>query len=356
MRVTWWGGAAMAAAMLTAPALADVKAGVDAWGKGDYRRAIEEWRGPAVKGDADAQFNLGQAYKLGRGVPIDLPVAEGWYRKAALQGHVQAEDNYGLALFQNNKRAEARPWLEKAATRGEPRAQYVLGTMLFNGDGVAKDWVRAYALTVRASQAGLPQAGQSLAQMDRYLSAADRQRGAELARTMEANAGRPSMPMDVADAPPPVSSREVRQPVQTADVPRPGARYPAPPPRRGDSIRSAQLPPSVAADPEVETMAPLPPPASVRPVERRSAAAPARPAVGTGWRVQLGAFRDRANAEALWERTRGRVAGLRPLQPIMVRAGAVTKLQAGPLGTAAQATTICRQVKAAGTDCLTVAP
>ena len=42
------------------PALADVKDGVDAWGRGDFETAINEWRGPAEKGDADAQFNLGR--------------------------------------------------------------------------------------------------------------------------------------------------------------------------------------------------------------------------------------------------------------------------------------------------------
>ena len=58
-------------ALAAVPAGADVKAGWDAWQRGDYRSAVEEWRGPAIAGDADAQFNLGQAYKLGRGVPVD---------------------------------------------------------------------------------------------------------------------------------------------------------------------------------------------------------------------------------------------------------------------------------------------
>ena len=57
------------------PAFADVKAGVDAWSRGDYRKAVEEWRPAAIAGDADAQFNLGQAYKLGRGVPVDMAMA-----------------------------------------------------------------------------------------------------------------------------------------------------------------------------------------------------------------------------------------------------------------------------------------
>lgn len=354
MRVKLVGAGVVAAALLvTAPALADVKAGVDAWTKGDYRRAIEEWRGPAVKGDPDAQFNLGQAYKLGRGVPVDLPVAEGWYRKAAMQGHEQAEDNYGLALFQNGKRPEALPWLEKSAARGEPRAQYVLGTMLFNGDGAPKDWVRAYALTVRASQAGLPQAGQSLAQMDRYIPAADRQRGSELARTMDTNAGRPMLAEDVAGGAPPPA-----RPMPSAEPPLVSADEPLPPSRpvRGP-VRSADLPPSGA-----QAGTSYPPPGRPMPQASRPIAAPppaqvaAAPAVGSGWRIQLGAFRDRGNAEALWSRVRGRVSGLRPLQPIMVRAGAVTKLQAGPLGSSGQAASLCRQVKAAGTDCLAVAP
>jgi len=133
------------------PAFADVKAGVDAWSRGEYRKAVEEWRPAAIAGDADAQFNLGQAYKLGRGVPVDMAMAESWYRKAALQGQIEAEANYGLILFQNGKREEALPWLNKAVARGEPRAQLVLGTMLYNGDGVMRDWPRAYALIVRSA-------------------------------------------------------------------------------------------------------------------------------------------------------------------------------------------------------------
>ena len=64
--------AALAAAAFSAsPALADVRAGVDAWQRGDFATAVKEWRPLADKGDADAQFNMGQAYKLGRGVPSE---------------------------------------------------------------------------------------------------------------------------------------------------------------------------------------------------------------------------------------------------------------------------------------------
>ena len=157
MRNTGWIAVALLASLAgAAPAGAQaVKAGVDAWSRGDFAGAVAQWRGPAVAGDADAQFNLGQAYKLGRGVPLDPALAESWFRKAALQGHPQAEDNYGFALFQAGRKAEAAPWLEKSVRRGEPRGQLVLGTMLFNGDGVPRDYPRAYALMTLASQAGL---------------------------------------------------------------------------------------------------------------------------------------------------------------------------------------------------------
>src|SRR3569623_2141422 len=128
---------ALAAALIglagAMPAAADVKAGVDAWSRGDYRKAVEIWRVDANAGDADAEFNLGLAYRLGRGVPVDLPMAESWFRKAALQGHVEAVTNFGLTLFDEGLCGEAVPWLEKSVARGEPRARVELGAMLFSG-------------------------------------------------------------------------------------------------------------------------------------------------------------------------------------------------------------------------------
>ena len=100
-----WLGAMLATAVPTIVAAqtvsaGDVKLGVDAWARGDYTAAVDKWRPSALAGDPDAQFNLGQAYKLGRGVPVDPALAESWFRKAALQGHEQAETNYGIALFE----------------------------------------------------------------------------------------------------------------------------------------------------------------------------------------------------------------------------------------------------------------
>jgi hypothetical protein len=211
-------------ALAAVPALAQespVKAGVEAWERGDYKGAVDRWRSPAMKGDSDAQFNLGQAYKLGRGVPADLNQAELWYGKAAAQGHEQAEASYALALFANGKREAATPWLQRAAGRGDPRAQYVLGTMYFNGDVVQKDWVRAYALVTRSSQSGLSEASGALSQMDKYMSVQDRQAGLTLARKYEEEANRAPLP---GAARPPIEVAS-NQPTRTPPVrtPRPAA-------------------------------------------------------------------------------------------------------------------------------------
>lgn len=309
--------------LLAAPVFADVKLGVDAWSRGDYASALKEWRQPAINGDADAQFNMGQAYKLGRGVSADMKIAEDWYRKAALQGHIQAEDNYGLILFQNGDRQKAMPIIEKSAMRGEPRAQYIIGTALFNGDGVKKDWPRAYALMTRASAAGIAPASASLAQMDRYIPLDQRQKGLALARDYESRMGKPLLTAAIADR-----SKPARSP-----------------------IRQTEVPPSkvAVATPAPKKQSPKPVAAAAKPAQKPVAIAAAP---GGKWRVQLGAFGDPAKARALWNSLENRVAALGAMQPFLVKAGPVTRLQAGPIASKSAAEQLCANVRASGNPCL----
>src|SRR5688572_24380595 len=197
----WLVGAAAAALVaLGAPALAqDVEAGIRAWQAGDHAEAVLNWRPLADRGDQDAQFNLGHAYRLGRGVPQDMNLAEQYYERAARAGHVEAQAMYGLILIQSGRRQEAMPYVQGAAERGDARAQYVYGTALFNGDIVARDWPRAWAFMTRAAGQGLPYAQSQLAEMERHLSEQDRSRGTELARALEGQApARPGAPARVA--------------------------------------------------------------------------------------------------------------------------------------------------------------
>jgi TPR repeat protein len=286
-----------------------VKDGIDAWQRADYAGAVATWRPLAEKGDADAQFNLGQAYRLGRGVQISLAAAKTWFERAATQGHIDAETTLGLLLFQNGDQAEGLKWLRKAADRGEPRALLVYGTALVNGDGVTQDPVLGYAFVSRSAAQGLGPAKETLDQLDQLLPLADRKRGVEIARRL---AGGPS----AAD---PAPEKPASKPVQTAKA----ASRPAPKP------------------------APVPAKASA-PKAARPAAASA-PASGN-WRIQLGAFSHRGNAEALYKKLSGKDA-LAGRQPFYIAAGAVTRLQIGPFQSKSAAEAACRAV---GVSCFPV--
>jgi len=322
---------AMTTAMLAiAPASAqNVKAGVDAWGRGDYKAAVEQWRGPATAGDPDAQYNLGQAYKLGRGVPVDPGLAQSWFRKAAVQGHFQAEDNYGLSLYTAGRKAEALPWLEKSVARGESRGQLVLGTMLFNGDGVARDYPRAYALMTRASQQGLKSASETLAQMDQYIAPEDRQRGVAMAQEM---ATRPAPVLPAPTGAPVAVGRTAARTVATTPVP----------PSRGTARVTPTLP--------TRTPAPQRLPNTSGPAIVPAPKPEPTPRATGGYRIQLGAFSSQGNAESQWAKVRGRLG---KAQPDYVRAGRIIRLQAGGYGSQAEAQRACAATRV---TCIVVAP
>lgn len=291
-----------------------VKAGVEAWQRGDHAAAVAAWRPLADRGDAHAQFNLAQAYKLGRGAPADMGKAIDLYRKAAAQGHQEAGSLLGLILFQNGRRQEAMPYLIKAAEAGEASAQYVYGTALFNGDIVKQDLALAYAMMTRAASQGLPPAVTTLAEMDKHIPLAERQKAVAMTRS------------------------ETR--VASAAVP---ALRPAPRPDAG--------PPPAPVRPVV----PAPMRATPAPRAAPVATAAATPPAGR-WRVQLGAFGQPANANALFDGLKGRVPALRNAQAYLIRAGALTRLQAGPYASRAAAEDACRAIKATGQACFPVAP
>jgi TPR repeat protein len=350
--------ALLAAPLASGPSLADVKRGVDAWSQGDYALAVREWEGPAAAGDADAMFNLGQAYRLGRGVPADPRRAEALYARAAAAGHVKAADTYGLMLFQDGRREAALPYVEAAAARGDPRSQYLLGVAHFNGEIVARDWVRAYALLTMAQSQGLPQAGPALAQMDQHIPLAQRQQAAGLAvqmqREAEAERGRTLAAAEL-------GADDTAPPAVAASVP-----------RASRPVGTTSVSPSVAAAREAVAQAsqatgtespaeagasyarPAPARSETRVAAARPTPAPARPAVAAAsgpWQVQLGAFAVDGNAEKLWARLSGR-SELAGRQRLLVPAGRVTKLLAAGYPTRAAADAACRSLKSSGQDCL----
>jgi uncharacterized protein len=328
--------AAFALSLAAAPAVADVKAGVDAWSRGEYEAAVKQWRDPAIKGDADAQFNMGQAYKMGRGVKTDLNVALDWYKKAAAQGHLQAADSYGHLLHYQGKVPDSLPYLQASSDRGDPRAQYLLATELFNGVHIPKDWVRSYALMTRASSAGMAPASRSLAQMDQFIPLEQRQAATVLAGELEQRAGKAR------------AAQVAGFPINTTPPPKSAKPVAVPP---------SNIPPGFPSDiPVAGTAAPKPVPVKPAPVKVATPKpAPTKVANADGpWRIQLGAFSEEANAKKLWTSLEGKISGLASLQPYLKSAGNVTRLQAGPFASRATADAMCNKVRASGQACLAV--
>ncbi|WEK43080.1 MAG: SPOR domain-containing protein [Candidatus Sphingomonas colombiensis] len=337
MRMAYLGALALMA--MAGPAIADVKAGVDAWSRGDYDKAVAEWRKPAIAGDADAQFNMGQAYKLGRGVSVDQTQAIDWFRKAALQGHAQAQDNYALSLFQEGRKADALPWLEKSVARDEKRTELVLGTMLFNGDAVTKDWARAFALVSRSSQQGLAQASQTLAQMDQYVTPEQRQQGLAMAKRIEVEGRSARLAAATAPSSAPQHTAALNQPAATISK-APGANYSVPGKAPTHSTTPAPKPEKLA---KAEPAHPTP----AKPKEPK--ATPAPMSANGNWRIQLGAFRDENNAHALWGKVGSKTGG----RVSYVKTGDITKVRATGFPSRGAAQAACDK---AGVTCVVVAP
>ena len=227
-----------------APPPPSVRAGVDLWRNGDWAGAVANWQPFAAAGDPDAMFNMGQAYKLGRAVPMDKAIARDWYRKAATKGHLPAQANLGILLFQAGEKAEAAQWLKTAADRGEMRAQYVLGVAHWNGDGVPRSLPLAYAYLARSSSQGLAEATGALNNLTRTISPVERANGWEIAASLSAGKGIPPAYVPTAK---PMSVAELNRATLEA-VQRPAPVTPqsiAPPPPTTRPATSAAVPPAV---------------------------------------------------------------------------------------------------------------
>ena len=98
--------------------------GLGVWGNTPTSEKIAEWKEDAKNGDAWAQFTLGIAYAIGRGVPQDDKAAINWYKKAAEQGHADSQAGLGLINWEYGNgivedKVQAYAWLNIAAANDD---------------------------------------------------------------------------------------------------------------------------------------------------------------------------------------------------------------------------------------------
>lgn len=97
---------------------ATLEDGYDAFEVGNVEQAISIWKELAANGNTTAQFNLGQIYRLGQGVPQDDGEAYYWYLLAAQNGMVSAKHNL-IMMYEEGKipRGHIAPLLQTGNNR-----------------------------------------------------------------------------------------------------------------------------------------------------------------------------------------------------------------------------------------------
>jgi len=124
-----------------------------------YKQAVYWYRKAAEQGHADAQFNLGIFYREGIIVNQSHEQAAYWYRKAAEQGHADAQFRLGFVYERGigvtQSYEQAIYWYRKAAEQGDALAQFNLGIYYYEGEKVTQDIEQAkYWFRKAAEQEG----------------------------------------------------------------------------------------------------------------------------------------------------------------------------------------------------------
>ena len=134
----------------------EFKEASQAYQKGAYIQAFNDFYILAKEGDKLAQHNVGMMYSLGKGAKKDSAKAISWYEKAAKQGLGVSAYNLGEIYQKRGKKdphayTKAKYWYEKAIEEKVKEAYNNLATLYINGYGVIKDIPKALKLLEKAA-------------------------------------------------------------------------------------------------------------------------------------------------------------------------------------------------------------
>jgi len=127
-----------------------VEAAYAAYDKGNYKSALRGLLPLAEQGDTRAQSTLGLLYYRGsKDVPRNEAEAAKWFRLAAQHGDATAQFNLGVMYSEGQgvpqDHAKAVHFYRLAAEQGNPQAEYNLGLSYADGDdGGKRDLVAAH--------------------------------------------------------------------------------------------------------------------------------------------------------------------------------------------------------------------
>lgn len=146
----------------------------------DFGRAAGFYRKAALLDHVDAQFALAQLLENGSAKPEDDLQAIDWYQRAAVGGHPGAQYHLALAYAEGKTRPldlqAAAAWYKAAAEYGVMPAQFNLALLLAMGKGMARDPEQAYKWFALAGKDGNEQAARNLVTLNAELNDEQRQR------------------------------------------------------------------------------------------------------------------------------------------------------------------------------------
>ena len=107
----------------------------------DDKKAIKWYKLAAEQGDSRAQLFTGFMHDFGQGVLENDQEAVKWYQLSAEQGYAEAEEN--ISKIEKKSTLQALPILMDDAKNGIAKAQYNLGEMYADGQGVPQNQSKA---------------------------------------------------------------------------------------------------------------------------------------------------------------------------------------------------------------------
>ncbi|MBC8209574.1 MAG: sel1 repeat family protein [Gammaproteobacteria bacterium] len=142
----------------------------------------------AEQGFAEAQTLLGEMYDRGLGVEVNAAEVKKWWQLASQQSYLPAQNLLALKFYYGGDVFGPQPgWSQDfqqaaaiwqlSAGRGVASSQFMLGEIYLRGQGVETDLAESYAWFSLALQGGYKLATDSLIELSRVISSAQKKQG-----------------------------------------------------------------------------------------------------------------------------------------------------------------------------------
>jgi uncharacterized protein len=126
-------------------------------------QALDVLKSLAERGSVMSMLYVGEAYRFGKGIDIDLVQSQRWFERAASCGSLLGAYEFGRLLYEQKRYNEAIAAFEIGARQSYGPSLNMLARMYLNGQGVSTDINRGRELLEDATAIGNVFAKRSLA-------------------------------------------------------------------------------------------------------------------------------------------------------------------------------------------------